>query len=411
MHTLMTALAVVGTVGLATSVRARPLTLDQALDRATRRPSVRLATLDVASARADARGAALPTHDPQLSAGGGPRLGAGRPELQIELALSQTFELGGKRSARIEVADARTRAIEIARDAELLSARVEAWRAFEHVLLARDRVATRREVEHLATTLATAIQRGAAAGGTTELRANVAVAEAGRAASERTAAQAELATARARLATAIGAGPAEPLDVTGEVVDPPALRVAIDRLVERALRTHPAATIADQRLAVARARVTDADARGAPDLTVGLGYAYDPDPDGAHVVVGTLSIPLAIRNRNQGERAAARIGAKRADLERSYTRLEIERAVRLAVGNYRRARAAVAGFDRGVLEQLGRNLAAAQDAYSKGGLDFVELTATKRELIASRIAYLDARLALIDAWADLAVATGMEVSP
>ena len=77
---------------------------------------------------------------------------------------------------------------------------------------------------------------------------------------------------------------------------------------------------------------------------------------------------------------------KRAELERTYARMELERAVRLAAENFERARSAVAAFDREVSERLNDNLAAALDAFSKGGLDFVELTTTQRELIASRVA-------------------------
>jgi cobalt-zinc-cadmium efflux system outer membrane protein len=157
--------------------------------------------------------------------------------------------------------------------------------------------------------------------------------------------------------------------------------------------------------------VADADARGAVDVTLGVAYAYAPDPDGAHAVLGTFAVPLPVRNRNQGERAAARIGVKRAELELAYERVQVERGVRLAIENYQRARDAVAGFDRSVTERLDENLAVAQDAFANGGLDFVELTTTQRDLIASRIAFLDARLALVDAWAELALATAIEVKP
>ena len=411
MYKTTTALAVVGTLGLATTTRAEPITIDQALERAARRPSVQLTTFDVDAAQANARGAALPTYNPEISGGGGPRFGSGAPSLQVQLGLSQTIELGGKRSARIQVADAQTRGAEIAKRGEVLRARVETWRAFERTLVARDRLATRVEVEKLATALAAAMQNSAQAGGTTRLRVNVVVAEAGRATQERITADAEYASARAVLAAAIGAAPTEQLDPAGTVAEPPVLQVTSDELVARALREHPAILTGDNLLATARARISDADARGTADLTLGLGYAYDPDPDGAHTVLGTVSIPLAIRNRNQGERAAARIGAKRAEVERAYVRVEVERVVRLAVENFQRAREAVAGFDRGVTERLDENLAAAQDAFAKGGLDFVELTTTQRDLTASRIAFLDARLALVDAWAELALVTTMEVKP
>jgi cobalt-zinc-cadmium efflux system outer membrane protein len=406
-----TALAVVGTLGLATTTRAEPITIDQALERAARRPSVELASLDIAAARASARGAALPAHNPELSGGAGPQFGSGAVSLQLELGLVQTVELGGKRAARIQLADAQARDAELVERAELRRARVEAWRGFERALVLQDRLATRREVERLATGLAAAMQRTTQAGGATRLRANVAVADAGRATQERITAEAEYAVARAALAAAIGAGPREQLEPIGAAADPPVPPASIDDQVARALRDHPAIARTDTAQRVAQARVAEADAQGSVDVTLGLSYAYAPDPDGAHAVVATVSVPLPVRNRNQGERAAARIGVKRAELERAHERIELERSVRLAVENYQRAAAAVVGFDRGVTERLADNLAAAQDAFAKGGLDFVELTATQRDLIASRLAFLDARLALVDAWAELALAAAIEVKP
>lgn len=369
-----------------------------------------MAQLDVDAARASARGAALPLYNPELTGHVGPQFGAGTPQLQFEVGLAQTIERGGKRGARTKLADAQTRVSDIGRRGELLRARVEAWNAFERALVMRDRVETRKQVEQLALALVTAMQKTAQAGGTTKLRVNVAVAEAGRATQERLAAEAEYATARATLATAIGAAPNEQLDPTGAV---PELSVLanVDELVQRTLREHPDALATEQNIAVARARIADADARGKTDFTVGVAYGYDPDPDGAHTVVGSIAWPLGIRNRNQGERAAARVGAKRAEVEQTYTRSEIERAVRLAAANYERARAGIAAFNVEVNERLGDNLSAAQDAFAKGGMDFVELTTTQRDLIASRISFLDARLALVDAWASLALASGMEVKP
>ena len=411
MYKMTTALAVVGTLGLATPTRAEPITIDQALERATHRPSIELTTFDVDEARANADGAALPRYNPEISGSAGPQFGSGTLSLQIQLGLSQTIERGGKRSARIKVAESLTRGAEIARRGELLRARVETWRAFERAIVMNDRLATRREVEKLALALAAAMQKSAQAGGTTKLRVNVLVAEAGRATQERVTAEAEYATVRAALATAVGAGPSEQVDPIGPVVEPPSLPGNTSEMVARALREHPEVAAADNEVAAAGARIADADARGVPDLTLGLGYAYAPDPDGAHAVLGSVSMPLAVRNRNEGERAAARVAAKRAQVERSYERVEIERAVRLAIDNYERARAAIAGFDREVTDRLDENLAAAQDAFSKGGLDFVELTTTQRDLISSRIAFLDARLALVEAWAALALATTMEVRP
>ena len=147
MYKTTTALAVVGTLGLATATRAEPITIDQALDRAAHRPSIELTALDLDAAHADARGAALPRYNPELSAAAGPQLGGGGAVLQLQIGLSQTIERGGKRDARVEVARAQLLGTELSRRAELLRARVETWRAFERAIVVRDRLATRVEVE------------------------------------------------------------------------------------------------------------------------------------------------------------------------------------------------------------------------------------------------------------------------
>jgi cobalt-zinc-cadmium efflux system outer membrane protein len=407
-HTLIAAVAVVGTLGLIDGVAADPISLEVALERAGRRASVESSRMEVDEARAYARGAAMPLYNPELSAAAGPQFGPD-VSLQAQIGLQQPIERGGKRAARTKVADLAAHGAELASRGEVLRARVETWRAFERSLVLRERLETQRQVEALAQSLVTAMQKSAAAGGTTKLRVNLVVADAGRATQERIAAENALATARAALATAIGAAPRDVVEPAGEVVVPPS--GAVDALVERALREHPSALALESEVAGARARVADADARGVVDVTLGVSYAYAPDPDGANVVLAMFSVPLGVRNRNQGARDAARIAVKRAELERGHMRTEIERGVRLAAENLERARAAVGAFDREVSETLTDNLAAAQDAFAKGGMDLVELTTTQRELVASRVAFLDAKLALIETWADLALAAGLEVMP
>lgn len=408
----MTAFAVLGALACleATAVRADPITIDQALARASQRPSVQVATLDLDAARARARGAVAPRYNPEVSASGGPQFGAGWG-IQLGVSVAQTLERGGKREARGALAEAEVHGAEALRGVEQLDARVEAWRAFEHALVARARLATRGEVEQLVTDLAAAMHRTAQAGGTTKLRANVIEADAGRARQDRIAAEIEYASAVARLGAAIGADPRITLEPAGTLGAPRVLTEAIEPMVARALRAHPVIMASAGELDAARARIADADARGVADLTLGIAYAYAPDPEGAHAVVASVAFPLAIRYQNQGERAAARIEGKRAELEAARVRAELERRVRLAYASYQHARDAVAGFGPEVTERLHENLTAAQEAFTRGGLDFVELTATQRDLVAARVALLDARLAAIDAWAELVLATGMEVLP
>ena len=430
---------VVGTLG--PSARAQgvdTISLEAALARAAQRPSVALRGLDVEAARA--AGASVARYNPEVRLGAGPQFGGDAAHPRVAVGVSQTIESGGKRDARRGVADAQTAAARVEREVEARRARVEAWRAFAHAQLARDRLAARREVEQLATSLAAAVSRAAQAGGAPALRVHLVVAEAGKSAQQRGAAETDYAFARAQLATAIGAAADEDLAPAG---DPPGLAslpaapaaaghgsVPAAAAGQSSMPGGPAAAgqssmpaapaaagealtvrLARSQAALERARIADADARGVSDLTIGVEYEYAPDPDGAHAIVGTLAFPLAIRDRNQAERAASRIVARRAELAVSLASVEASRAARLALASYQRARGVVAGLDREVSGPLQASLSAAQDAFTHGGLELVELIAIQRGLIDARLAYLDARLALVDAWAELSLVAGLEVAP
>ncbi len=411
--TTMAFATVVGTVLCLdpAALHADTITMKEALDRAARRPSVLLARLDLDEARANVRGANLPAHNPELTVAAGPQFGTSTLVPDLQIGLSQIIERGGKRSARVDVAEADAHAVDSAGSAERFAARIEAWRAFERTLVLRERVETQRQVEQLATALATALQRAAQAGGATKLRVNVVLAEAGRATQTRIAAEAEYATAIVGLATAIGAGPNDALEPIGQIGELPSLPTSVDDLVARALRSNPKLALGAAQAVAVRARIDVADSLGVSDVRLGVGYAYSPSPDGSHAIVASLSVPLAVRNRNEGERAAARIRARHADDEQLRARVEVERQVRLAFDNYRRAREAVAAFDRGVGDQLSQNLSSAQEAFTKGGMDFVELTVTQRDLVDARLAHLEATATAIDAWAELAFETTIEVAP
>lgn len=389
---------------------ADTITLKDALARAEHRPSVQAAGLDAGAAHATAAGAALPAYNPELTLEGGPELNAGTTVLDFSAQLAQTFELGGKREARTREADATATVADRAHAEAVLVARVDAWRAFERAIVLRDRLQTRRDVEQLTHALVAAMQRAAAAGGTTQLRVNVLAADAGRARRDRLAAEADYDTALAQLATAIGAAPGErpePAGALGALPAPP----DETELVATALRDHPEVRAAAAAVDAARATIDVADSRAVPDVTLGLGYAYAHDPEPSHAIVATVAVPLPLRNRNQGQRAASRIEARRAEVDSARVRVELERRIRLALTTYQRARDAVAGFGHEVTDKLHENLTLAQDAFAKGGIDFVELSITRRDLIDARLAFLDAELTAIDAWAELALASGMEVAP
>lgn len=146
-----------------------------------------------------------------------------------------------------------------------------------------------------------------------------------------------------------------------------------------------------------------------PDLQLGISYGYERDPEAtAQSVLATVAIGLPLWNRNRGGRKAARIQAERAAIAQRWTAAEIEREVRLTVAGYQRAREAVLGFDREVNERLHENLELARESYTSGKIDYFQFNVVRRELLASRNAYLDAVEETVEAWAAVQQAAGAE---
>lgn len=391
---------------------AAPITLDQAIQRADSRPLVGMANASAETARYDAEQASLGAYNPQLSASAGPRFVAGERSIAFDIGLGHTFELGGKRDARRAVADAKIEAADAEIVAARLRARIEAWGAFQVALVMRERVAMAKEAEQVAIQVATATTERQKVGFGTQLEINLTTAEVGRAKHDRLDAERKYDAAVADLARAIGASASESFEPDGQLVPPPALAEDVNGLVTRAMKERPEARVARASTNVARAEIRAADAQAVPDLSIGVTYGYERDPDAtAQTILGNVGIGLPLFNRNQGGRKAARSTARRAEVELAWTSTEIERDVRVAVAGYQRAREAVLGFDKEVNERLHENLELARASYTSGKIDYFQFNVVRRELLASRNAYLDAFEETAEAWSEVQQALGGEVKP
>lgn len=405
------ALGSVVVVALATAAtgHADPITLEQAVARAARRPTVDMANADVEAARATLAGARRPLYNPELGVAAGPRLAGGDVGVEVDVSIAQTIELGGKRGARRAAAAARVRASEATLAVATREAELEARRSFQLALVARARVEAGREAEQLAGEMEAATRDRKSLGSGTLLEINLAVAEVGRARHDRIDADNRYQAALVALAEAVGADPAERLDPIGEIAALPETPWTEAALVERALAQRPELAQAKADRTAAAAEVGLADALGKPDVTVGLSYGFEQDLDvDAHTVVASASIPLPFRNRNQGERAASRARLRRTDIDVRRQADQVVREARLALATYVRAREAVLGFDQQVSERLHENLALARESFASGKIDYFQFNVVRRELIASRAAYLDAVTEAVDAWHALVRAAGQE---
>ena len=404
-----TALALAATAGLAP---ADPITLEQAVSRAARRPGVEMAGADVLAAQGLTAGARRPLYNPQLGVAAGPRFAADRTGFEVSVSLAQTIELGGKRGARAAAAAARGRAAEAELAVALREADLETRRAFQLALVARERVIAARDAEALAAQMETATRDRLTLGAGTQLQVNLATVEVGRARHDRVDVENQYETALAAIATAVGAGPEERLEPSGELITPPVARWTEDDLVQRAIARRPELVQAQSARDAAGADVTLADALARPDVTLGVSYGLEREAAAnTHIALLSASIGVPVRNQNQGERSASRSRLRRAEIDLRRQRDEVVREARLALQSYLRARDAVLGFDQQINERLHDNLELARESFASGKIDYFEFNVVRRELLASRTAYLDAVSEAVDAWHALVRAAGEEQTP
>lgn len=393
MHGLSFVRVVAGAlVGLTAAIaHADTITLDEALRRAVARPTVAMAAAETEAARGEALGARRPAYNPELGVAIGPARGGGVTLFDVEVALSQTLERGGKRAARVGAAEAAVRLATAQQDLETTLAKLEAWRAFELALVERDRVAAARDAEQVAIDVARATEQTRALGKGTQLEVNLTTAEVGRSTHDRIDAENAYEATIAALAQAIGADAQERVEPQGDLPAPAELPWTEDAFVELALRHRPELVAAQAALDAASAEVRVADGGAVSDVTVGISYGFAQDPDiNTHSLLLSASMALPIRNRNQGARAAARSLVRRAQLDDARVRAEVEREARLAYGTYARARAGVLGFDLEVIGKLHDNLELAEQSFQSGKLDYFAFSQVRRDLIASQRDYLHA---------------------
>jgi cobalt-zinc-cadmium efflux system outer membrane protein len=146
-----------------------------------------------------------------------------------------------------------------------------------------------------------------------------------------------------------------------------------------------------------------------PDLTAGVAWTHSraiPAGDNPDVLALTLSVPLPLFHRNQGEIAKARVEAGRS--ERAVAALEgrVLAEVRAAAARYQAAGEKVTRYDGGALQRADHLLAIAERTWRAGDRSLLEYLEAERTWIALRSDALDTRFELREAGLELERAVG-----
>lgn len=297
---------------------------------------------------------------------------------EIEMMLSQTIELGGKRRAREDAARSAARSTVFARDAAEIDLEAETMRRFAAMVASDRRLVLVDASVRLAAGAAEQIGARVRAGATREsdlIQAEIATEEL-RAERELLARDRE----KALLALSALWGETEPGPLTAaETFSEHILPPGIDTL-RRSMEDHPASLGLRERRELAASELAGARAARIPDLEIGAGIVrYGETGDEQLVLAASLPLPLFNRNRaavRERERLAAAVESEGRE---ALTRREV--LLQVARTDIEGASDALQALDAEIIPRARTAFERLRSYYGSGAVSFLEMNEARRDLV------------------------------
>jgi cobalt-zinc-cadmium efflux system outer membrane protein len=320
--------------------------------------------------------------DPVLEVNGGFR-SAEEDHLDFEAGVSQDLYAGSRRAARLAAARATLeRADAEAEEARRLLLR-EVGAAFVRILAARDREELLGRSRQAADELLAATERRYEAGEAAALELNRARIAAAAARAEQGAAQSEGSAAVAELKALLGLPPAEAVEVRGTLAprQPPELEALLASLGRR-----PDLAALEAGLREAEAEVLLGQALARPGWGLRGGLARE---EGAEILTAgfVVSLPIHDRGRETVAVGQARAAALRQALDMARAAADAEVRGRHSALSQRLA--AARELESLALPALEDNESLALKSFEAGEIELGELLLVRREILETRLAYLE----------------------
>ncbi len=180
----------------------------------------------------------------------------------------------------------------------------------------------------------------------------------------------------------------------------------LEQLHSEALAKRPELILLRARIEAERANLRLQQASATPDFEISAGYKRT---GGFDTMIGYVTIPLPIFNRNRAEigRATARMTSAEQELiaEQNYVRAEVEAAYRAA----KRHETRLKDLQRDFLKQADESRNIALVAYREGAADLYKLLETQRARNEARLLYFRTLHEFQQALVELNLAIGIEV--
>lgn len=418
MRPVLIAAVVLGVAALPVHAQtAGEMTVEQLVEiAATNNPELRAARSDVEAASARVRQAGL-RPNPMLDLGGQKAIG---PDNNLNVGLTVPLDLNGRKEGRVGVAEQelavkraqladrerRLRADVLMKAGELLTAR-------RTLAVADDLLRANRE------SLSLVVQR-VRQGAAPRLDEGLIRVEVNRLEAGRVVLASRLEVVGLQLRALAGMPVDAPFAVRGDLSSPPTVPAPVQ--LAATLADRPDVRAARTEIDVARAKVRKEQAEGRWDASVNLGYqrqdfGFDlrgltasgstrPIQDVFHYFGAGVSVTLPVRNRNQGNVAAATAEAMAAERRHEYAQLIAHQEVSAALAQREAIGRALELYERGVRDVARANLNVVRESYALGRATLLDVITEQRRYIEIETGFTDVLRQAWDAAVDVRRALG-----
>ncbi len=310
---------------------------------------------------------------------------------------TQTIELGGKRRARIRVADLNLRAASATLDDFLRNLRADASAAFVDGLALRQALEQKRRSARSLDDLVVANEHRLRVGDVGEVDVNQSRVEALQFQSELLTTEADARAALIALSGFLGRDRARTVIVPAGKLELPPRSFDLDALLANALANRADLVAMRHVRDAAKAGIRLAKTARIPDVDVGVGVTHSgasensiaPSPTFNSVGI-SLSVPLPLWNQHTADINAARYAAEQAEKMVQAAEQKAEIDVHVALTRHQVAQERVARFQSDTLAGADKVLTAKRFSYQRGQTTLLDLLAAQRSANDVYLAYYDA---------------------
>lgn len=164
----------------------------------------------------------------------------------------------------------------------------------------------------------------------------------------------------------------------------PSAEIALEQI-----SSHPELNLSEAKISEKEAMLQLETAKATPDFTVGAGIKYHSDQDDGAFVVG-VSIPLSLRDRNQGAIRAAGELVQKEESESDAVLSQLRSMLVQVYQNYYQAYEEVHRLQDEILPAAQSAFEAAQEGYRQGKFPYINVLDAQRSLFELKIQRLEA---------------------